>query len=1023
MIEIVLIEDDIYQTHLVRELLPEDKYHIRAIASGKEALAFVLENFNSIDLILLDYHIPEIDGISMLESFKENNIDVPVIFFTADYSIENAVKTMSLGAIDYIPKNIDFVNSVLLAIEKAGRLIQSNQERKTIEKALKESEERFRIIVETTRDGIFEINLLEKDFFVSPNIMKMLQYQPEQFPKNYNDWLQIIHNDDLTMVLGKYRMLLDKKNNFQTIEFRVKNGCGDFQWILQRIIILERDNYGNPYRFIGTHIDISELKNAEIKIKETNRQLTTLISNLPGVVYRCRVDYSITFEYIGNRIFEIAGYKPSELVNSPDMWVNEIIYPEDRSKVNFYMRDALYSRTGYDITYRIVNKQGDIVHLADHSKVIADNEKISHYLEGYISDISTKYTAEKEHRKNEMRLEALLELNQMQNADNRSIYDFILASSVKLTGSKIAYLVFIAPNKLDIEVIGWSENARKEYWTENVKTKFIINDLGILADAYKSGQAVIHNEFNDPIPMQKGIPVGQLEINRCMGIPIFENNNIVGILGVGNKLNDYNQTDVKQLSILIQEMMKILLKKSIEFALRESEMLKQLVLDNSLQAFILLDPLFNIVTFNRIANHRSMMLFREPLRNGKNFIDYFSTQRGYILSKLKKVISGETSTWEMLHQINDQKNYYQISAIPIIENNEIRYISWTSNDISDRKSVEEKIVYSENLYNTTINSIDEPILVIDKRLYIMLANQSLIDLHKEFKLTEYPVGKYIKEVYSFVSDSYISELIRILDSGNNKETEFSFEFKNKKYFYELKQTPVVQSDEITRIVVIARDVTDRKMIEKNILNTIIETEERERKRFSEDLHDELGAMLSTVKIYLNTLFGRNIDDAKRIDLIRLTNELIDQSIQNSKNIANNISPNIIKKFGLEAAVQSIIEKLNVAHDINIVFKHDAYEALNPEIELSLYRIIYELIHNTLKHAHATNISIALNKIRTTVELLYSDDGLGFDFDKIQKSSVGLGLQNINTRINAMNGFLQIENVSKGFSMKLLVPVN
>ena len=195
------------------------------------------------------------------------------------------------------------------------------------------------------------------------------------------------------------------------------------------------------------------------------------------------------------------------------------------------------------------------------------------------------------------------------------------------------------------------------------------------------------------------------------------------------------------------------------------------------------------------------------------------------------------------------------------------------------------------------------------------------------------------------------------------------------------------------------------------MNTIIETEEKERKRFSEDLHDGLGSILSTIKIYINTLHSGQIVHEKRGELVQFTNQLIDEAIQNSKEIANNLSPNIIKKFGLVTAISSLCDKVKETSGIDVAFDASGFhQTLSEDKEISIYRIISELLNNTMKHSGATNAAIELSNSAEKFNIHFSDNGKGFNFEQmLTHSQSGLGLQNIVSRVNSLNGGYKAES--------------
>lgn len=202
-----------------------------------------------------------------------------------------------------------------------------------------------------------------------------------------------------------------------------------------------------------------------------------------------------------------------------------------------------------------------------------------------------------------------------------------------------------------------------------------------------------------------------------------------------------------------------------------------------------------------------------------------------------------------------------------------------------------------------------------------------------------------------------------------------------------------------------QDITDRKLLEQRILRNTIETEERERTRFSEDLHDGLGPLLSTVKIYLELISARIGNPTAQEKYIKMTDELLQESIKSTREIANNLTPNLLNDFGLTEALTVYVEKINQTNTIRIALKIDsAFTRLPRQTEVALYRVICELINNTLKHASATKIEIALQRKAEAFELKYADNGIGFDVQKmINSRSKGLGLSNIISRVKSVNG--------------------
>ncbi len=212
--------------------------------------------------------------------------------------------------------------------------------------------------------------------------------------------------------------------------------------------------------------------------------------------------------------------------------------------------------------------------------------------------------------------------------------------------------------------------------------------------------------------------------------------------------------------------------------------------------------------------------------------------------------------------------------------------------------------------------------------------------------------------------------------------------------------------------------------EKKVLNAVVQTEFKERKRFAEELHDSMGALLSTLKLYINELGDTNNVEEKQ-KLLNRANELLDETIGNARSISHKIMPASIKEQGLEYALRSLIEKINASGKIVIEFETVGVQKHYEEMtELSIYRMLLEMINNTLKHANASKIEISLIHTNNNLYLTYSDNGVGFDIkDALHSSQEGIGLTNILSRIEIIGGKYHLNSQpGKGFTADIEIPV-
>ena len=226
------------------------------------------------------------------------------------------------------------------------------------------------------------------------------------------------------------------------------------------------------------------------------------------------------------------------------------------------------------------------------------------------------------------------------------------------------------------------------------------------------------------------------------------------------------------------------------------------------------------------------------------------------------------------------------------------------------------------------------------------------------------------------------------------------------------------------IISIARETNERKQMERNILSAVIKAEEQERERISRDIHDGLGPLLSTIKLYVNELESGDLEPGEKNEMLKQTNELINEAISSTRAISNNLSPHLIMDFGLVKAVEAFCKKVNLAQKTYINFESSiGAERFDQTIEIVLYRVITELINNTMKHANASKIEIYLEMIDQVLQLTYLDDGIGFDKEKAMGAETGgMGLKNIISRLRSINGNYRIHS-RPGAGFLVVVEIN
>lgn len=213
----------------------------------------------------------------------------------------------------------------------------------------------------------------------------------------------------------------------------------------------------------------------------------------------------------------------------------------------------------------------------------------------------------------------------------------------------------------------------------------------------------------------------------------------------------------------------------------------------------------------------------------------------------------------------------------------------------------------------------------------------------------------------------------------------------------------------------------KEFMKQKLIETIIQTEEKERKRIASDLHDGLGPLLSAAKLYFQAyLDAKDVDDKAVIESKLIS--IIDSAIDDSSRISHNISPQILEKYGLKIALENFISEIDISKNIKFDLSFEKINRFDLKVELTIYRTILELIHNTIKHAKASQISIKFFLLKDTLNVIYDDNGMGFSIEEKMNEKQGMGLKNITNRIHSLEGNIVFDcRQSEGMKASIKIP--
>lgn len=213
--------------------------------------------------------------------------------------------------------------------------------------------------------------------------------------------------------------------------------------------------------------------------------------------------------------------------------------------------------------------------------------------------------------------------------------------------------------------------------------------------------------------------------------------------------------------------------------------------------------------------------------------------------------------------------------------------------------------------------------------------------------------------------------------------------------------------------------------QNELFNAIAAAQDQERKRIAQDIHDSLGSILSAAKLKLSALKeSQPLLSNEHAEKYQTTLQLLDEASAELRSISHNIMPATLSKLGLVPALKNLSNTISSHSGLQISFSaHDFMERIPEQAEMSIYRIVLELINNIVKHAQANKVTIQLIKYPDYINLSVEDNGRGFDYGDALHEKKGIGLGNILSRVDYLRGKMNVDSLpGRGTTVIIDVPL-
>ena len=391
-VKILVVDDSASDRLIIKSMLSE--YYILTACDGVEAMR-MLEEHDGINLLMLDLNMPNMNGFQVLEALKEDERfrKLRTIILTNYDELDNEIKGLKLGAVDYIRKPIH-MESLKVRIDVHVALLRAEQ---ALEKQLDEKTLTFDLIFNQAPIGIAISHNCgpkhsdESILRINPVFEQITGRTKEELINE--GWAKITHPDDLEEDMKNYRKLQSGEIKMYSMDKRYLKPDGSIVWVHMIVAPITISN-NHQYNHICLVQDITERKEIEEALNESERSKSVLLSNLPGLAYRCNYDHEWTMQYVSEGCLSLTGYPPESLLYNRDLSYNDIISPEYRETLQNRWEEILANKQPFKYEYEIITATGERKWVLELGQGIYNKQGRVVALEGIILDISDRKAIE-----------------------------------------------------------------------------------------------------------------------------------------------------------------------------------------------------------------------------------------------------------------------------------------------------------------------------------------------------------------------------------------------------------------------------------------------------------------------------------------------------------------------------------------------------------------------------------------------------------------------------------------------------
>ncbi len=631
-------------------------------------------------------------------------------------------------------------------------------------------------------------------------------------------------------------------------------------------------------------------------------------------------------------------------------------------------------------------------------------------------DITSRRLAEEELKSNSLRLESMVRIMQYKVDSIQDFLDYVLDEAIRMTGSKFGYIYVYNEEKKEFVLNTWSKDVMEACMITEKQTLYELDKTGFWGEAVRQRKPIMNNNFKAPNPLKKGYPEGHAPLDKFMSVPVFSGDKIIAVVGLANKKEDYNETDLNQMILLMDSVWKAVDLKRAEYGLRESNRMYAMLLSN-LPGFVY-----------RCVNDKDWTMeymsegcleitgYKAEDFIGNNVLPYNDIVRKDFQEPLWK-------EWQeiLAKRIPFEDEYPIITASGkerwvwergrgVFSNDDkLLYLEGFITDITARKQAEDELKDTNKRLKLALNAAKSGTWEWDLQTNENIWSEELWNLYGLTPHSSKPsFDLWLQTIHPDHQDSLKSAVETASLKGDDLNVEWRVINPDgpERWLMSRGQPECNDSGQVIRYIGVVIDITERKL-DENKIRAILSEKELILKEVQHRIKNNMSVIYGLLTMQMN---NQSNPDVKKT-LLDAAGRIQSMKVLYDKLYRSEVSNELSLKEYLPQLVNEIISIF--PQNVSLTVKSEIEDIiLSAKLLSALGIIINELITNTVKYAFTNRnegvITILAKRIDKHLSITYEDNGNCIPESVSFDNPSGFGLQLINIITKQLHGSIIIE---------------